>query len=1650
LHVKTRIKQKRTTLLILIFTLHILGAVTLVWAQNWPYPLNPSWISVETNNTHAVALGDIDLDGDLDLICGNLDRGSTVYMNDGGFFAADPGFLNETEAALSVALGDVDGDGDLDLVCGNSAQSNSLYLNQGGFFTKASWSSGPDSITYGVVLADIDLDRDLDLVCVNWHQSNTVYINTNGSLSTSPDTISNVQDSTRSVAVGDIDGDGYLDLICGNHGKNTVYMNNGGAFESTPAQTFGPPVRTTGIALGDFDGDGDLDLVCSNFNQNNNVYLNQGGLFDPVPVWSYGPDSTLSVDVGDVDSDGDLDLVFANKNQVNSIYLNQGGPEIFSVAPVWSSAAANKTTAAKLGDLDGDGDLDLVCGNSDEINTVYLNEDGPFPTIPDWISATANRTLSIAVGDVDGDEDLDLVCGNQGLNTMYPNEGGMFRTTPAWHSGESNLTADVALGDIDGLLGLDVVCGNADFFGLPNTVYLNDGVEFETATGWSSQLTYPTLGTYLGDVDDDGDLDLVCGNANKPNTLYRNEGGVLSADSVWSSGPSNPTTSVVLGDVTGDGTLDLVCGNSGADNTIYYNRGGSFPASPDWSSNDGNVTGCVALGDVNGDGKLDLVCGNDGQANTVYLNTGGTLNRFSSWTNERLLKTAGIALGDLNGDGYLDVACGNLSQQNTVYMNDGGMFTSQPVWTSTLVKETEDIALGDIDNDGDLDLICGNERIGSFPDSNTVYLGEKNPAYRGDPTIPTHHIVNNGAFIPSVSIEQTEANRFRLSFNVVDVESDPVWVLAEYQFEGDPQWYPALSSGGSALTGPYNSLPAGNPVSLLWDITQVAFDDRNIVLRLKVIEVPGRVSVIQHATSYLKWIGPLEPYRPEIVTSTDVLDFAKVTVGDTTSLDLVIANNGNIDLVINSVILPSVEMRVNELTPVVIAPSTNESIRVLLEPLQEIDISGTIELFSNDPITPACSILVTTDIIALEATSRLLTSGTVLPLGDAATVIVEPLPDVHVEGGTLFHRPAGSIDFSSIRLGPSGNDFVAVIPGSAVTEVGVEYYVEIENLPIRSTDPPNAPVDPPYFWPVEKPAYITSSPRPTLNEDFLEGRSIRVQVDLPQGAGFVSGILYYREGGKRAYEQTHLILEDSQIFALIPGSLVDSRGVDYWVQVETLTDTLTDPANNAAMYPASIPVLVENLVEPEMHAGAGVEGSTMKYRIFSIPLKMRGSILGSIADELGGRDNTAWRLFAHDAGSSSYAEIPNDSLNSFEQGRAYWLITRERHKIGTGSDRGETALTDQAFEIVLQPGYNLISNPYTFAVDWDSLLVDTLSMDEAVGVLVEPPYGWVQDRGLVDEVDVLHPFDGYWVKNLSSSSVVLKIPAIESVPAPTEDLQSRQTLVAALDHWSIRIVASSGGAYDAACVAGVNPLASTGWDKMDRSKPPMVPGEMVSLYFPHAAWTEHPGCYGHDIRGKYETFDSGTLQQDAWGHVWRFDVRKNFTRETAGDEVMVTFEGIADVPQEASMYLVDNKVGSVTDLRVTDTYRFYQGKKDRAIIEDDARFSLIVGNEPFVVNGGRLPAVPSRTHLHQNYPNPFNPVTIIRYELAEASHVSIRIFDASGARVRDLFHGFRLPGVYEIGWDAKNESGHSVATGIYFCRFEAGQTIETRKMLLIK
>ena len=235
-------------------------------------------------------------------------------------------------------------------------------------------------------------------------------------------------DGTSSVAWGDWDGDGDLDLAAGNNVANRVYENDGlgQAGSLTSVWTSAYADHTMSVAWGDWDGDGDLDLAAGNYSDPNRVYVNDGlgHSGSLTPVWaSADTDYTRSVAWGDWDGDGDLDLAAGNlSGQSNRLYSNTGG----ALTSAWTSSGDEESFSVAWGDWDGDGDLDLATGNPNESNRVYENDGlgGPNSLALVWISVDTNNTWSVAWGDWDGDGDLDLAAGNyDSANQVYENDG---------------------------------------------------------------------------------------------------------------------------------------------------------------------------------------------------------------------------------------------------------------------------------------------------------------------------------------------------------------------------------------------------------------------------------------------------------------------------------------------------------------------------------------------------------------------------------------------------------------------------------------------------------------------------------------------------------------------------------------------------------------------------------------------------------------------------------------------------------------------------------------------------------------------------------------------------------------------------------------------------------------------------------------------------------------------------------------------------------------------------------------------------------------------------------------------------------------------------------------------------------------------------
>lgn len=342
---------------------------------------------------------------------------------------------------------------------------------------------------------------------------------------------------TYDMELVDLDGDpdSYPDLVTANWSSdpNMFYINDtvGGFSDGTQVGT--DAENSWAIAVGDLDGDGYADAVVQNRNASDLVHIwnPSTGTFDSgTALRNSNSNNYGGIAVGDLDGDGDLDILVGRRSGSDVIYFNPGNGDFSAVDPISITASSpGSTYSVDVADTDGDGDLDIIVGKrgNGTHNLIHLNDGaGNFTStiqLPRPAGPSEVRTYSIAHGDVDGDGDIDIVAANYGWeSTYYRNDGG--NTFTAMEIGsDSDNTADVRLADIDRDGDLDILAGN---YGQTNKYYLFDASTGTYQAGQDiedSGSPLWTFGAASGDTDLDGDLDYVAGH-NRQNRLFENLG----------------------------------------------------------------------------------------------------------------------------------------------------------------------------------------------------------------------------------------------------------------------------------------------------------------------------------------------------------------------------------------------------------------------------------------------------------------------------------------------------------------------------------------------------------------------------------------------------------------------------------------------------------------------------------------------------------------------------------------------------------------------------------------------------------------------------------------------------------------------------------------------------------------------------------------------------------------------------------------------------------------------------------------------------------------------------------------------------------------------------------------------------------------------
>jgi hypothetical protein len=514
-------------------------------------------------------------------------------------------------------------DGLLDIVIANSwdtqnGTTSKVFINKGNlnFELTDGLIGEPNRETKGIEVIDIDNDGYSDIVLGNYNWANTIYHNDGTGRFIKMD-VEILANPAKAIAACDVNNDGFIDLIIG-YGSDTsegyyrVFLNDGKGLQRILPPN--PPQR-----------------LKSETNYNG-VQLSWDPGFDPIGSTLQFTESGESIGclnaarliVADVNGDGKLDIVVGNGEELqqqSEIYLNDGSGHFRFSGQTFDKYFLRDMV---VGEIDGDGNVDWIIGTQGDGVKVLKNDGNGIFQIWQNIGSKDINVRAVDLGDVDGDGDLDLLYGSVG-NRIYLNDGKGNFIDSGLDLGDHYLTQVVKFADLNGDGHLDFVQGNRIFenYDPADRVFFNNGTGGFTDSGqrlgqWS------TFDMDLGDVDGDGDLDLVtiCP-LNGVNKLYLNDGNGFFVDSGQSLNPSpegNESHCVRFGDIDHDGDLDIVIGDWNLGLKIFLNDGYGHFTKSGISLGTGK-TGHIVLVDIDGDGDLDIIeSKKGGDCNKIYLN----------------------------------------------------------------------------------------------------------------------------------------------------------------------------------------------------------------------------------------------------------------------------------------------------------------------------------------------------------------------------------------------------------------------------------------------------------------------------------------------------------------------------------------------------------------------------------------------------------------------------------------------------------------------------------------------------------------------------------------------------------------------------------------------------------------------------------------------------------------------------------------------------------------------------------------------------------------------------------------------------------------------------------------------------------------------
>lgn len=1336
---------------------------------------------------------------------------------------------------------------------------------------------------------------------------------------------------------GDYDNDGdedavlmQLTFVIGAPTTPIAFRNDGdGSFTSVDAG-FEPSRYLIGAAA-DYDNDGNLDIFMTTTATENILYKGNGNFtftkVDPNPVGQTSQDfdaAGISAGWVDFDNNGLLDLFVGQQNSGNLFFSQQSINTFTQITSEELVTYSGTTSGHSWADYNNDGHMDVFVldnATSTSPNRLYRNNgDGTFTRVTGLVFDTdlEFEGFGTSWADYDNDGDLDLFMGVQSENG--PTSGGdvIYRNT----------------GEVGG--------------------YTFDRIALSPVTDTK---LYQTFGSAWGDIDNDGDLDLLTGSTDfesgspGPNGLFINNGS--GAFSKISNEKFNDTSfstfGVSLVDYDKDGFLDvgtakidpfsLQLGGPGT-NSLLFRNNQTPGSSKNWIQIKlvGTASNRSAIGT-----RITLTAGGKTQIREVITTTGfasggslvvhfglGTATTITSmdvkWPSGIIQNFTGLAVNEImtvteDGTGPA------LASLNPVH-NDTNVATNTTL--SVTLDELSSPVAGKLMLfylNGDFVTPVLGIDVADAAQSGNIYTF----------TLPEKLLTSSSY---NISID---AGAFLDSFG----NPSPEFPSGEWFFTTSPApavvgLSPANSSSG-VFANTTLSIEFDQPVNAAGGLIEV---HKSTDLGAPVITLDAGDGVISNNSVTFTLPSKLE----RLITY-----HVSITAGAFVS-----------------------------------AAGSNDFAGLLTDDWIFTTDGGPTATFS--PASGAINVAADEALVMTFDRNVFAVAGKKIIVMDGTTTVIDL--DVSTDGtidGNTYTILAPAEGWPSLKTLN-----VTVDPGAFV-DANQNDFAGITNGNWNFTTA--APID------TEAPSIATVS-LPSAQKGF---NTNDFSINATDNVAVTSVVFKIRKISGEATIDLPATESAANTWTVTMDEAAhfDAIGTEFYIEAK-------DGADNLARSPATGTYKIYINYTGAQHAipgnfiGAG--GTKASWKIFAIPfvLNSPNNAVTVIFDEFAGKENKVdYRLITYSAGD--WTEY-SDHFTTLSRGTGYFInFKTDPGVINLPELQAPANDRSNLFAITLQPGWNLIGNPYLVQIDWADVTAYNSLTGDASSVLK------YNGTGYAATTQTLQAYEGAFVNNPTTTAVPVTIPFDgQTSPGGRKGFGDFGSDIN-LEEWGLSLILTQDEMRYEMGAIGMSPEANALLDEYDRVTPPRF-FDYLEINFDHP---EHfQKRFTRDIVPTQST------------HTWDFTVDSNLEGQAE-----ISWDNSAFAFGAKNLFLLDISRQKLVNMAQTGSYSFNP--------KESANFKVYFGDN--------LRIAPDKVHLGKAYPNPTSGITVMTFSLPESGGidqlVTLDVIDAMGRTMGTISQGRFNPGYHEVSWNAK-ELNNGFYTYRLTVQSKQGRAIQVNKLVI--